>query len=155
MAINKIPLSQGKFTIIDKEDFEWLNQWKWYCNSYGYAVREKNYGVKNGKRVRKSIWMHREINKTPKGMDTDHIDRNPLNNKKSNLRTVTHGQNMFNLSKAKNNISGYKGVSWHKETQKWRAYLQINKKQKYFGLFSDIKDAILARKRGELIYHAI
>ena len=146
-----IKLTQGKVAIVDDEDYEWLNQWKWYCNAQGYAVREQSVGKNKSKMIR----MHRLINKTQEGYDTDHIDRNRLNNKRNNLRTVNHKENMFNLSMAKNNMSGHRGVNWHKESKKWRAYLQINHKQIYLGIYNTINEAILARKQGEKIYYAI
>lgn len=72
--ISEIPLTNGKVAIVDAEDFDYLNQWKWCCN-HGYAIR--NGKRVNGKRIM-MIRMHRLINQTPKGLDTDHINRNKL-----------------------------------------------------------------------------
>ncbi len=71
----------------------------------------------------------------------DHIDGNTLNNSIENLRECTHMQNHFNQKKHKNNTSGFKGVSFHVLSQKWRASVWINYKQYHLGLFDDIKDA--------------
>ena len=128
----QIPLTQSKFAIVDDEDFEYLNQWKWYVHKNGnnfYAVRG----------FPKRIQMHRVVMNTSDGIEVDHIDGNGLNNTRSNLRNCTHVQNMQNRKKNSDNTSGYKGVDWHNE--KWRAQITINKKIVFLGYFSSIEDA--------------
>lgn len=150
---SKIKLTKGKYAIVDKEDYDFLNQWKWYCNPQGYAVREEYFGMRNGKKIRKTIRMHRVINETPEELEVDHRDGNPLNNRKKNLVNVTHSKNMFNLKVANNNSSGYSGVSWHKETKKWRAYINLKGKQIYLGLYNTIEEAISNRLNAKQKYH--
>lgn len=81
------------YALVDDENFEWLNQWKWsHLKSYdytGYVVKRKN-GF---------ILMHRLIMDTPKGMEVDHINGNSLDNRKENLRNCTHQQNQCNQRK--------------------------------------------------------
>lgn len=149
----KIQLTKGKYAIVDDEDYDFLSQWKWYCNPQGYAVRENYIGIDNGKKTRKTIRMHRIINKTPNNLEVDHIDGNRLNNQKINLRNVSHEKNMFNLGIAKNNKSGYSGISWHKETKKWRAYINLKGKQIYLGIYKTIEEAILNRQKAKQKYH--
>ena len=86
-----IPLTQGKVAIVDDEDYTWLMQWKWH-SSYGYAMRRER--TWSGKQ--KGIFMHRVVNKTPLGLETDHINRNKLDNRKENLQSVTHQENTCN-----------------------------------------------------------
>lgn len=80
-----IPLTQGKLTIVDDEDYDFLNQWKWSWlknNWGGYAVR----GTRCRKEHRQNmIYMHRFIINTTKGMEVDHVNGNKLDNRKSNL----------------------------------------------------------------------
>lgn len=76
----------------------------------------------------------------------DHINRNTLDNRKSNLRIVTKFEN--NLNK-RNNTSGCVGVTWDRSKQKW----QVTIKKKYIGRFDDFKEAVNARKQAEKIYH--
>jgi CO dehydrogenase/acetyl-CoA synthase gamma subunit (corrinoid Fe-S protein) len=71
----------------------------------------------------------------------DHIDQNKLNNKIQNLRIATNSQNLRNRSKQVNNTSGFKGVSFHKHTNKFQAKIKINKKQIYLGLFLSAEEA--------------
>lgn len=145
--MKKIPLTQGKFALVDDEDFEWLSQWKWKLHKDGYAVRT---GYKNSRFIQ--IYMHREVNKTPLGILTDHINRNRLDNRRINLRNVNYSQNAFNTGLWKHNTSGIKGVFWNAQKKKWHAVLSVNKKQVHLGFFDEIEKAILARKEGEKQY---
>ena len=128
-----IPLTQGRFTIVDEADYEWLSQWKWYfsaCgkNNGGYAVRKEYLGRYNGRDLCKTILMHRLIIGAPDDVETDHWDRNKLNNRRYNLRLATHAQNSSNKSKTLSKTSSkYKGVTWYKPTQKWCAKIYHGK----------------------------
>jgi hypothetical protein len=139
--MKEIPLTQGKVAIVDDDDFEWLSQWKWYC-CQGYAVRNSPTDP-NGKRG--TIRMHREINHTPTGMETDHLNGNRLDDRKSNLRTCTTQENRQNFGIKRNNTSGYKGVSkdgkFRGTGKQWRARIRINKKETVIGFFSDPVEA--------------
>jgi hypothetical protein len=154
--MKKIKLTQGKFALVDDEDFEWLNRWKWHLNGQGYACRTV-YVIGSGRKNQKCnrIRMHRLINNTPESFQTDHINRNRIDNRKINLRTVTDQENKFNLSLKINNTSGYRGVTWDKQTNKWMAQIAASGKNHKLGRFINIKDAIIARKKGEEKYHAI
>jgi len=85
--MQKIELTKGQFTLVDDEDFNYLNQWKWHISTKGYALRCIWIGSGHKNRKGINIYMHGEVNKTPKGYQTDHINRNKLDNRKSNLRT--------------------------------------------------------------------
>jgi len=89
-------------TIVDNDMFKKLNQFKWRKDAQGYACRKKN------------DYMHYHvIGHPPDGLQTDHISRNKLDNRRCNLRFVTTSQNQANKPKQKNNTSGYKGVRLH------------------------------------------
>lgn len=140
-----IALTQGKYALVDDADFEWLNQWKWTYHSNGYAHRGL---CKNGKRVG-SMFMHRQIISNNSSLDTDHINRNKLDNRKSNLRKVTRQFNSFNRTEPRHNTSGHKGVSFHNPSRKWHAYINLNYKKKHLGAFAKLKDAVRARRKEE------
>lgn len=124
-----IPLSQGKFAIVDSEDFERLNKFKWcFCKYAKRFIRCDNSS-------RKAIWMHRVINQTPDGFDTDHINGNKLDNRKCNLRTVTRSQNEWNKLAPRNNTSGMKGVNFNKSNRKWVARISISGSYLYLGCY--------------------
>jgi hypothetical protein len=126
------------FALVDDENFEYINQWKWRCNNSGsgYAVRR----IGN-----RTIHMHRVINQTPDGYWTDHINRNTLDNRGSNLRTVTPSLNILNSITRKDSKSGYRGVTWLGWKKEWRARITINKKQIFLGYFQNKDEAYCAR----------
>jgi hypothetical protein len=139
--MKKIPLSQNKFALVDDEDFDFLNQWKWYfCN--GYAMRNKP--KVNGKSVG-LIRMHRVINNTAKGLFTDHINRNKLDNRKSNLRSVNKSLNEHNTGVRKNNKYGFKNIIWENRRGMWRVEIMINRKKFFLGYFNNLRKAISTR----------
>lgn len=149
--MKRIPLTQGKFTIVDDEDFDYLGRWKWHCNAQGYATRSsRNIGGKKG-----VIYMHRVVNKTKAGFVTDHINRNKLDNRKLNLRTLTRGKNQWNRGLPKNNTSGFLGVKWYRAQKLWEASIKVNYRPIWLGRFKKKSDAIKARKAAELKYFSI
>lgn len=79
----------------------------------------------------------------------DHIDRNPANNRISNLRTVSNGENQQNIGLKSNNKSGVVGVHWNRECAKWRATIKTDGKLKYLGIFDSIEKAAEARRIAE------
>lgn len=147
-----MPLTQGKFAMVDDEDFDYLSQWKWGI-SKGYATRKSYLGFIDGKHKRGFFSMHRVINKTLVGMDTDHINGDRLDNRKENLRSATRTENIFNRPKHKNSRSGYKGVNWRKDLKKWRAEIQFNGIRKTIGFFENIDDAVKAYDECAIQYH--
>lgn len=138
--MKKIPLSQGKFALVDDADFEWLNQWKWSYQN-GYARRNEYLGGGRERPKRKSIAMHRLIMATPDGMFTDHIDMDTLNNQRINLRNATSSENGMNRKSYKGSSSAFKGVYWHGQSGKWAAQIVVNKKPVSLGTFDKETDA--------------
>ena len=126
--MQKIKLTQNKYTIVDDKDYKKLSIYKWFCKN-GYAARTINLG--NGKF--KTIWMHRIIIKTPEGKETDHKNLDRLDNRRVNLRICTKTENLRNVFKRANNKSGFKGV--HQVGKKWRAYIRVNSIAKHIGMF--------------------
>lgn len=128
-------------TIIDLDDVDKVKQYKWTYKGDGYVICKKM-----------NILLHRFIMNPPDDMVVDHENRNPLDNRKDNLRVCTQHENIFNTSMKSNNISGTVGVSWHNKSNKWRAYISINGKQKHLGLYDSIEEAIAARRQAEIDY---
>ena len=143
----QIPLTQGKFAIVDAEDYARLSRHKWRtarnCNNF-YARREEN-GV--------TIGMHREILKPPAGLICDHKDHNGLNNSRSNLRVCTNAENARNQRPQKGRSSRYKGVGWHKRNKKWQAQIRFNGGLLHLGLFdSQIVAAVAYDRKAEELF---
>jgi len=137
-----IPLTKGKYAIVDPDDYYWLSEYKWYAFRAGnkfYATRKRR-GPKGIKR--KTIGMHREVANTPENMVCDHINGKPLDNRKTNLRPATRQQNSWNMSKPlKASCSKYKGVAFHKREKKWSAQIIIDGRQISLGTFEDETEA--------------
>lgn len=144
--MKKIELTRGKFALVDDRDLSFLNQWKWHLSAKGYAVRKPG---------NKCIFMHRVLNNTPEGLQTDHINKNKLDNRRKNLRTVNNQKNHFNMPLQKNSTSGFVGVSWSKEKRKWYAYITLNDKMVSLGRYLLKKHAIFARRKAERTHHVI
>lgn len=140
-----IPLTRGKVAVIDFDDFEKVRGIKWQ------AKRSRNtfYAVASGKRVNGKqpfLQMHRILMGALPGERVDHEDGDGLNNRRtSNLRRATNQQNMFNQRHRKGTTSSqFKGVSWRKDSCCWRAYISINGKRNYLGIFENEIDAARA-----------
>lgn len=137
--MNNIELTQGKFAIVDDADYAFLMQWNWRLQSGGYASRVMRQGNKQI-----SIYMHREIMNASFGCLVDHIDGNKLNNRRLNLRTVSHVQNGRNAKKHVDGSSRFKGVSWDKTNEKWKSRLRVDNREMFLGRFSSEIEAALA-----------
>jgi hypothetical protein len=129
--MKKIKLTQNKYAMVDDEDYDNLNQYKWRY-SLGYAVRT-TLAKESSRDERRNVRMHRQIMNCDMDLEVDHIDGDTLNNKKSNLRICTHGQNMSNRKSSSVSGSKYLGVSWHKGNKMWQANITANGKQKNLG----------------------
>lgn len=137
--MKQIPLTQGKFALVDDEDFEFLSQWKWFADhSHGYWYAGRKQSMPEGSPVRqRTLKMHKVLLMACGTTFGDHKDGNGLNNQKSNLRPATQQQNGFNRRINATNRSGFKGVSWCKATRKWRAMIGKDGKVVYLGSFPD------------------
>ncbi len=139
-GVRHIPLTRGKFAIVDEEDFERLNRYKWHA----ICVRGKWYARRApGGKV---IMMHREIMKAPKDKLVDHIDGNGLNNRRCNLRFCTQQQNMQNRRPLLR-TSRFKGVSYCKNTEKFHAEITRSRRKTFIGSFDDEIEAAKAYDR--------
>ena len=139
--------TRDEFFYIDLEDYEKVSQYTWfYCD--GYALADKRI---NGKV--KKIKMHQLVTNFQYEI-CDHMDRNTLNNRKSNLRPATHAQNMWNFTRKFPTKSGIIGVSPPQPRgKKWKAYIGVNGESITLGYFLEKEDAIIARLKAEKEYY--
>lgn len=109
-----IPLTHGYFAQVDDADYGFLIKYKWHFRR-GYAARNSSTAEGRGR----VVFMHRVIAETPIGLETDHANGDKLDNRRCNLRVATMAENQRNRPAYRNNKSGLKGVSFHKESGKF------------------------------------
>jgi len=135
MSDKKIPLTQGRFALVDDVDFKELNEFKWCAVSDGH-----NWYAK---RTRGNIYMHRVILGATKGQQVDHINGDGLDNRRKNLRSCTAQKNRFNCKPCFSK-SNYKGVHRPRKSKKWIAQIGLNYGKIYLGSFDDEQRAARA-----------
>ena len=128
----------------DANDYDKIKDICWHENSYGYIY---GYDTKTKQRIPLHCLVMNAIDDTVNVVD--HINRNPKDCRKSNLRLCSQGENAMNRSLYKNNTSGCNGVSFDKKSNKWVAYINKNTKRYRIGSFVDKDEAIRARKETE------
>lgn len=139
MMSRGIKLTKGLYATIDEEDYERCTQNKWHVTSRGYAARRINDRIQ---------YLHRFLLDVPEKMEVDHINGDPLDNRKSNLRICTRLQNVWNMKRV--NKFGYKCGVVLKKNGKWQALITTNKVRKYLGQFSNQEEASKAYEKAAL-----
>jgi hypothetical protein len=148
-AIRVIALTEGQVCTVDASDYDWLMQWNWQASkginrcSY-YAVR--SIWKKGAMRMHRQIMGFEFNDKLP---IIDHINRDSLDNRRSNLRLSTDALNRLNCGLRSTNTSGIKGVSFNKAKRKWQAQITILGKWRRLGYFQKIEDAAAAYEKAE------
>lgn len=141
--MKKIKLNNSNYyTLVDNEDYFKLNIRNWhYFNGYAH-----------GKINNKTVRMHRLVMnlQVGDGLEIDHINGNKLDNRKINLRIVTHMQNMWNTPRFKNSRTGYKGVS--ERNGKFRVRISVNNKNVDLGQY-DFPDVAFEVYKAAVFYY--
>lgn len=128
---------RGKTVTIDESDMHLFNAHRWWVTDKGYALT--NIKTQAGKR--RCIGLHRLILGDPIGQEVDHIDRNPSNNARSNLRAVSKAVNRKNTPTRSNKSSSFRGVSRNEKRGKWAVVVRANGKLKWLGYFDNEAEA--------------
>ena len=150
----RIRLTQNKYAIIDPDDYPKISKYKWHAAKGGttfYVVRSKWCKIT---KICRDVRMHRVIIEVPDDYYVNHINGNGLDNRKANLRPATAAQNNQNARRPKRNAySKYRGVTWEKSKQRWRAHLSCNKRTIHAGYFNDELKAANAYDNAAKKYH--
>jgi hypothetical protein len=149
----RIPLTLGKYAIVDQEDYERLSRYNWFTR----RGKRTFYAVRAAKRAEgrkgKVISMHREILKVRDGLCVDHINHNGLDNRRANLRPASNAENVRNSRKRINSRNKYKGASLNRHRKKWQASITVNRRRKWLGYFASEIEAAKAYDAAARKYH--
>jgi hypothetical protein len=147
----EIPLTKGKVAIIDDEDAQFVLKHKWRARSNGkgwYARTNIRVGDKQ-----RTITMHRMILDAPRGSVVDHINHNPLDNRRCNLRFASPSQSNYNARKHQDNTSGYKGVYYERDRKTFRASINHERVRYRLGRFPSAEEAARVYDTAARVFH--
>ena len=143
--MKRIPVGKRLFALVDDEDFVYLSHHTWRAESKNYVRRHVPRKYEDTMKV---AIFHRVIAGASGSEIVDHIDGNPLNNQRVNLRLCTFQQNLWNKQQPSKSRSGYYGVGWNKKVSKWNASFKGMKSGKpkvmHIGYFKTTKEAAIA-----------
>ena len=148
--MREVDLTRDRVAFVDDVDHADVVQFKWYAHrvrdtDLWYAYRA--VGPRGGQ---VTVSMHGYLTGFSK---TDHIDGDGLNNQRINMREATHAENMRNVGLSRGNTSGFKGVVWHKQAQRWYAQISVDSRSRALGLHDTPEDAALAYDRAAVEFH--
>ena len=139
-----VPLTKGRFALIDEEDVDRVSQYNWYVGK----GKHTHYAHHKSK---ESFLLHRFVTNAPDDVQVDHINSNGLDNRKTNLRFCNNGQNSAASRKRQGTRSKYRGVVFDSTAScKWKARVYDNGKQIVLGRFSSEEEAALAYNKAAL-----
>lgn len=148
----ELPLSRNMVTLIDDEDLELVGQYKWYAKDFSNGTYAARNEYRNGtKKAPSTLLLHRVLMNARKGQYVDHISRDTLDNRRSNLRVCTNSQNMWNQKIRSTNKTGYRGVSV-RPNGRFAARIDANGPHN-LGIFMNKEDAAKAYNEAAIKYH--
>ena len=138
-GILRIPLRNRRgevvaYTLIDEQDAH-LARLTWRMQGQRYAVRSQNGQI---------LLMHRVILNAPPAVEVDHINRNGLDNRRTNLRLATRAENTRNAKLSRRNTSGFRGVSFDRFSGRWLATVRSDRRTYRLGAFATAEEAAIA-----------
>ena len=141
----------GKEIKVDDDDYGSLSKCKWYL-SCGYAIRNLTKKI-DGICKHSTIKMHRQLLSVEPWQEIDHVNLDKLDNRKSNLRICNKSENCRNKQNRKDNKTGYKGVSYRKNSRNYWARIMVNGKAINLGRHKSAEIAYEAYCKAAEIYH--
>jgi hypothetical protein len=142
-AFRRIYLGLGYFTMLDPDDYYLVKHFKWWAHSNGSNIYAARTAITPDLKSR-IIYLHRQIMNPPGHLVVDHRFGDTLDNRRQNLRIVTHAENMRNRRKRKNTSSRFIGVSFRKSRHIWDVNIRVNGRKLYLGSFDNEIDAAKA-----------
>jgi hypothetical protein len=142
----KILEVQGKEILVDDDTYQWAKHFKWQLGNRGhvYIHQSKSY-----------VWLHRVVMDTPEEMLCDHINRNPFDNRRANLRNCTKAENSTNRTIKLGKIK-YRGVyKTDRIANPYRASIQKEGKRVSLGMYPTPEEAALAYDKAAKELHGV
>ncbi len=146
--MKRIPLTKGKFAIVDDCDFKMVVEFKWYAASNGRYAGRTIYRAGNY-----TLLMHRFLIGPIGKLEIDHINGNGLDNRRCNLRVCSHSQNQQNMKKHRDIKSGLKGAYQDRTNKRWRSIITCNGKRIHLGYFKTKQEAAKAYDKASIKFH--
>lgn len=140
-------LRGGRSFIFDREDLPLVQQYNWSMDRYGYVL-----GNLHGHRKSSTVRLHRLLMNAPDGMIVDHINGDPSDCRRENLRIATQQQNTQNAGLPSSSTTGYKGVCYDKKEGKYMAHIHPNGRMVFLGYFNDPIEAALKYDEAAFLY---
>ena len=155
-----IQLTRGYMALIDADDLVALSSTSWCADlsSNSRQVKAVRNSTPDEHGKRQLILMHRQVSKPLTGQDVDHRDQHRhfehkiVDNRRENLRNVSHSQNLANQRPLVGCSSRFKGVTWDRQAEKWRAYIMVNKRRIHLGLFTNESEAAHAYNQAHQLH---
>ena len=144
-GIVAIKLNDEHWALVDTDDYHLVAPYKWYAVRDGHNIYAATNIRKGSKYINKR--MHRLILDTKKGEIVDHINRDGTDNRRHNLRIVNRAQNRMNAGKHSKALSNYKGVTFDRRYNKYRAQIKANGKSRHIGYYDTEEKAAQAYNR--------
>lgn len=142
------------YALVDARDARLVEGTSWNCVSGRYAMAKAHVDG-----VQRTIYMHRVIMGLGYGDErsVDHINGDVLDNRRQNLRVVSHAENMQNTAARRTSTSRYRGVSRFRNSGRWRAQATVSGRNHYLGIFDSELEAakVCARFRAEHMTHSV
>lgn len=138
----EIQFPLGEKILIDRKDLELFSKHAWYIDRSKKG--QTFYLVRNG--LNRTVGFHLDLMSVPKGLEVDHINGNGLDNRRSNLRIVTHKQNQQNQRKRRDARGKFHGVFWSSRDASWQAQARINGKRKTICRHKNERTAAIIRE---------
>jgi hypothetical protein len=135
--------TKGEEISVSDEDYPLLSRHKWNVNAHGYA----RCSIGNV-----DTFMHKLVHPVKAGFVIDHINRNKLDNRIENLRSIHRSENDYNQGLPKHNTTGYLGVMYRKSRDSYYAQISIN--NEYFHIGSSLEKEDAAKLRDYIAWRA-